>query len=131
MQKLDPRDFSKKSYQALLDLKKKVHQDDLGKASSAVQSLPSYISTWGLHRLCGDAVKYTKHGSKETEYKGKVYEKFLLTLKEVSEEKFKPMEPETLIEMPLRQYTGLNHLGIQLAQEWSFWAVPVLGKGKN
>jgi hypothetical protein len=27
-----------------------------------------------------------------------------------------------------RAYTGLNRLAIELAREWSFWAIPVLGK---
>jgi hypothetical protein len=30
----------------------------------------------------------------------------------------------------VRAYTGLNRLAIEMAREWSFWAVPVLGKAE-
>jgi hypothetical protein len=33
--------------------------------------------------------------------------------------------------MELRKYTGLNHLAIQLAKEWSFWAGAVLGEAEG
>lgn len=132
MQKLDTRYLSGQSYQALIEVKKAVVSEDYGKASSAVQSLPAYISTWGLHRLCGDAIKYTRpDASEKTRYKGKVYRQFLTTLKTISGESFDLTKPETLIGMDIHRYSGLNRLAIQLAREWSFWSVTVLGKGEN
>ncbi|MEZ2339580.1 hypothetical protein [Microcoleus sp.] len=131
MLKLDTRDFSKAAYNALTALKTTVG-DDCKKASSAVQSLPAYISTWGLHRLAGDSVKYCRpDASQQTRYKGQVYHKFLTTLQELSDVPFKPDDPATLVTMQdVRAYTGLNRLAIELAREWSFWAVPILGKAE-
>lgn len=133
MIKLDTRDFSKAAYSALTTLKTDrtngIDLADCGKASSAVQGLPAYISTWGLHRLAGDSVKYCQYGSAKTRYKGKVYRKFLTNLQSLSQVEFNPDDPGTLVTMTdFRTYTGLNRLAIELAREWSFWAVPVLGK---
>ena len=101
------------------------------KASSVVQGLPAYISTWGLHRLAGDGVKYAQSKSDETKYKGQVYQEFLLTLQSLSHVAFAPNEPGTLINMELGIYTGLNRLAIELAREWSFWAVTILGEAEE
>ncbi|NER34254.1 MAG: hypothetical protein F6J93_09480 [Oscillatoria sp. SIO1A7] len=130
---IDSRDFSRQAYKSLAELKKKTIQgSDLGKASSLVQSLPAYISTWGLHRLCGDNIKYAGESrSKETRYKSQVYERFLSDLKAESQVRFEPNDPETLFDKDIRAYAGLNRLAIQMAREWSFWAVPVLGKAEE
>lgn len=106
---------------------------DNKKASGAVQGLPSYISTWGLHRLAGDGFKYNSTRSQATKYKGIVYQKFLINLQVVSHNQvnFTPNEPRTLIDITdIHAYTGLNRLAIQLAKEWSFWAVPILGEAE-
>ena len=100
------------------------------KASGLVQGLPTYISTWGLHRLSGDAKKFLKGTTEDTKYKGKVYRKFLFRLKEFSQHKFQPDDEGSLIHLPLRDYTALNHLAMQLAKEWSFWAASVLGEAE-
>ncbi|OKH33831.1 hypothetical protein NIES2119_22260 [[Phormidium ambiguum] IAM M-71] len=115
-----------------LEAEKKAKADNK-KASGAVQGLPSYISTWGLHRLAGDGVKYNNTRSQATKYKGIVYLKFLINLQEVSHNQvnFTPNEPRTLIDITdIHAYTGLNRLAIQLAKEWSFWAVPILGEAE-
>jgi hypothetical protein len=131
MLKLDTRHFSEAAYSALTTLKTQIRPADYGKASSAVQSLPAYISTWGLHRLAGDSVKYCQYGTEKTRYKGRVYHQFLTTLQSLSEVRFNPNDPETLVKMEnVRAYTGLNRLAIEMAREWSFWAVPVLGKAE-
>lgn len=130
MLKLDSRDFSKSAYQGLEEVAKKVNKDDYKKASSLVQSLSAYISTWGLHRLAGDGVKYQKSDSKETRYKYQVIQQFLSTLQKFSQVAFNPQEPNTLIGMDLTIYTGLNRLAIELAKEWSFWAVTILGEAE-
>jgi len=131
MLRLDSRYFSQKTYDGLKAAKAKIKSDDLGKASSAAQSLTSYISTWGLHRLSGDYLKYKKRGE-STRYRQHIYFHFLDTLKEISPVTFNPEEPSTLVHMEsLHDYTGLNRLAIALAQEWSFWAVPILGEAKD
>jgi hypothetical protein len=131
MLKLDTRDFSKAAYNGLLELKGNVHTDYREKASSVVQSLPSYISTWGLHRLAGDGVKYSEAKSDETKYKGLVYQQFLMTLQTLTKVAFAPKEPGTLVNMDLSLYTGLNRLAIELAREWSFWATAILGEAEE
>lgn len=138
MLKLDTRDFSRSAYQALEKVKQEVEDTYQGntedynkKASAAVQSLPNYISTWGLHRLAGDGLKYVNSRSGETKYKGIVYQEFLRNLRDLSKVCFAIDAPKSLIDMDLSVYTGLNRLAISLAQEWSFWAVPILGEGKE
>jgi len=120
MLKLDKRDFSKSAYQGLERIKGSINPKNHKKASSVVQSLPSYISTWGLHRLAGDANKYLKAKSDDTKYKGEVYSEFLKTLQDLSKVAFAPNDPSTLIGMHLSAYTGLNRLAIDLSREWSF-----------
>lgn len=131
MLKLDTRDFSRAAYTGLKQIEEKVNPKNHKKASSVVQGLPAYISTWGLHRLAGDGVKYAESRSDETKYKGQVYQEFLLTLQNLSQVAFAPNEPSTLINMELRTYTGLNRLAIELAREWSFWAVTILGEAEE
>jgi len=131
MLKLDPRDFSKSAYNGLQKVAEVVDKDDRGKASSAVQSLPAYISSWGLSRLAGDAKKYSEAKSEKTKYKGQVYLAFLNTLQGLTKVAFAPKEPATLINMHLSTYAGLNRLAIELAREWSFWAVTILGEAED
>lgn len=131
MLKLDPRDFSKSAYNGLGEAAKVINSQYHKKASSIVQSLPAYISSWGLSRLAGDAKKYSEAKSDETKYKGQVYLVFLKTLQSLTKVAFAPTEPATLINMPLSTYAGLNRLAIELAREWSFWAVTILGEAED
>lgn len=134
--KLDSRVLSQKAHTALIALKSELESEncDVKKASNVVQGLSSYISTWGLHRLSGDMQKFIADKKKENYYKGVVYQKFLCSLRENSENfniKVNTNDENNLINLDLRRYTGLNRLAIQLAREWSFWAVAVLGEAKS
>lgn len=131
MLKLDTRDFSRSAYEGLERVKKVVDSKNHKKASAVVQSLSSYISAWGLHRLSGDGVKYSEARSDETKYKGQVYQEFLKTLKGLTGIDFDSTEPRTLMNMNLKNYTGLNRLAIVLAREWSFWAATILGEAEE
>jgi len=131
MLKLDTRDFSRSAYQGLQQVQQKVESKNHKKASAVVQSLPAYISTWGLHRLAGDGIKYSEAKSEDTRYKGRVYQEFLKTLKELSNVVFDVASPSNLISMDLQVYAGLNRLAIELAREWSFWAVTILGDAEE
>jgi hypothetical protein len=109
-----------------------------GKSSSLVQGLSSYISVWGLHRLTGDTKKFSLGTAEDTQYKGKVYGLFLERLKVFSQEDFVlwsdsrgSSDEKSLVNLPLRRYTALNHLAMQLAKEWSFWSVSILGEAKE
>jgi hypothetical protein len=131
MLKLDTRNFSASAYTGLEKVKQAVNQQNHKKATAIVQGLPSYISTWGLHRLAGDGIKYAQARSEDTQYKGQVYQEFLKTLKNLSNVAFDHTDPKTLIGMDLTVYTGLNRLAIELAREWSFWAPTILGEAED
>lgn len=130
MLKLDTRNFSASAYIGLEKVKQAVNQKNHKKATAIVQGLPSYISTWGLHRLAGDGIKYTQK-LEDIQYKGQVYQEFLKTLKDLSKVAFDHTNPKTLIGMDLTVYTGLNRLAIELAREWSFWAPTILGEAED
>jgi len=131
MQSLDTRDFSRHAYNGLTEVKRIVRTVDREKASGIVQGLSAYISTWGLHRLSGDGLKYINSRSDETKYKGQVYQQFLKTLQQLSQVPFAYDDASSLINLDLGKYTGLNRLAIELAREWSFWAVPILGEAEQ
>jgi len=126
--KLDSRQFSQKAHKGLTDITEKLDQKYHKKASGLVQGLTAYISTWGLHRLSGDAKKFLAGKSEDTKYKGEVYQQFLTSLKEFSGEEFNVQDESSLVNMDLKKYTALSHLAIQLSREWSFWSVAVLGE---
>jgi hypothetical protein len=128
--KLDSRKFSQVTYQALASLKQELQEDYYKRASGLIQGLPTYISTWGLHRLIGDMKKFEIGKAEDTKYKGKVYRQFLQELNDFSPVKFNVEQESDLINMELRKYTALNHLAIQLAKEWSFWSGAVLGEAE-
>jgi hypothetical protein len=131
MLKLDSRRFSQEAYAALTELKTELDSSYHEKASGLIQGLTAYISTWGLHRLSGDAAKFLQGKGEDTKYKGKVYRKFLEKLSAFNAKKINIEEPGSLIKMPLREYTALNHLAIELAREWSFWASAILGEADD
>jgi hypothetical protein len=128
MFKLDTRDFSLSAYEGLKGVKEAVESNNR-KASAMVQGLSSYISTWGLYRLAGDGIKYSQ--SESNRYKGEVYQRFLITLRNLSNVSFDHQNPQTLLGMNLPEYAGLNRLAIELAKEWSFWAPTILGEAEE
>lgn len=135
--KLDSRQFSKEAYEALNSIATNtkdlyyLHPDYHERASGIVQGLTAYISTWGLHRLSADAKTFLKKEKEDTKYKGKVYKKFLIALKNFSGEDFNVDNQGCFITMELKQYTSLNRLAIELAKEWSFWAPAILGEAEE
>ncbi len=60
-----------------------------------------------------------------------MYQKFLQKLRSFSGQDFDINNEGSLIHLPLRQYTALNQLAIELAKEWSFWAPSVLGEAEE
>ncbi len=128
---LDPRKFSQEAHTALTELKANLEDRHHKKASGLVQGLTAYISTWGLHRLSGDMKKFEAGTAEDTRYKGRVYRKFLEKLRTFSGADFDVNDEGTLIHLPLRNYTALNRLAIQLAKEWSFWVPSVLGEAEE
>lgn len=129
--KLDSRHFSKKAYEALTKLASNLDSKYHKKASGLVQGLTAYISTWGLHRLSGDAKKFEKGKAEDTKYKGKVYKDFLVALKDFQGATFNVDDEGCFINMSLKDYTAINRLAIELAREWSFWAPAILGEAEE
>lgn len=134
--KLETREFSREAYKGIDEIKQELSPNYHKKASSLIQGLPAYIATWGLHRLSGDASRYRNRTSEDTVYKSTVYSKFLEKLQTFYNQDGNRNDCEfseaSLLHMDLRRYTTLNHLALQLAKEWSFWAVAVLGEeGEN
>ena len=128
---IDPRSLSQQAYQELVKLKEILSEKDRKKASGLIQGLPSYVATWGLYRLSGDAKKFTNGTAENTLYKGKVYYQFLSSLanKKLTGFDFDPKDEGALLNMAsLRDYTALSHFAMQLAKEWSFWTASVLGE---
>jgi hypothetical protein len=157
---IDSREFSQQAYRALYDLRQRLSElavevikkegklpntepshekvkertkSYCEKSSGLVQGLSTYIATWGLHRLTGDAKKFSLGMASDTKYKGKVYGLFLERLKELSNEDFviwsngsNSSDERTLVNMELRKYTSLNRLAMKLAEEWGFWATAIL-----
>jgi hypothetical protein len=165
---IDSREFSQQAYVALNDLKCQLNQlaeqvlvkelemkhrsttrptqqkineraeSYCKKSSSLVQGLSTYIATWGLHRLSGDAKKFSAGTASDTQYKGMAYGLFLERLKSLSQEDFvlwsngsDGKDEKTLVNLDLRKYTALNRLAIRLAKEWGFWAASVLGEAEE
>jgi hypothetical protein len=131
MMKLDARKFSQEAHSSLVEIKAELGANYHKKASGLVQGLSTYISTWGLHRLSGDMKKFEAGNAEDTLYKGRVYRKFLTKIQAFSGANFNVDNEGTLINMPLREYTALNHLAIKLAKEWSFWSSAVLGEAEQ
>lgn len=135
---IDSRFLGRNAYEGLDQIKTSLatesrdpekHKEICGKASSVVQGLASYIGTWGLHRLAGDA---NKDRSGKTKYKNTVYTAFLDQLKLLSKTSHDIKNPKIILkDIPLKEYLQLNRLAIELAQEWSFWAPAILGEAKN
>ncbi len=132
--KLDPRYFSQQAYNEIIEIKGRLSAGDYDKAASLIQGLVAYISTWGLHRLSGDAKKFGRSDYvEETNYKAIIYTQFLGALRKLSQIRFNPRDPNSLIggadsttTLKTRDYLALDRLAIRLAREWSFWAPAVL-----
>lgn len=165
---IDSREFSQQAYQALNDLKGRLNdlaekvllkelekkgratghptpkeinkrtESYYKKSSGLVQGLSTYIATWGLHRLSGDAKKFSTGTASDTQYKGAAYGLFLERLQSLSQEDFvlwsdgsDGKDEKTLVNLEIRKYTALNRLAIKLAKEWGFWAASVLGEAEE
>lgn len=133
--RLDQRYFSQRAYSKISELRDQIRDPgNYDRASNLIQGLGIYISTWGLHRLIGDAKKFGRPDNVEdTNYKAIVYTQFLDALQDLSQADFDITDPNSLIGSPdgksglqSREYIALNHLAMRLAREWSFWAPTIL-----
>ncbi|QUS62542.1 hypothetical protein [Synechocystis sp. PCC 7338] len=129
MPDFDPRTLNKYAFEALTKLRKE-HQKaipDFEKAKKGLKDqknqameLYTYISTWGLMRLKAEE----KAISKEQDERRKVVKSFFKSLQELAECNDLAGEDDlkNLVGLSANEYLGLTGLGIELANEYGFWA---------
>jgi hypothetical protein len=121
----DPRTIGKPVYAALNELRQEQEQNEkdtskqterLREQKNQAVELYTYLSTWGLLRLKAEekAISKDKPGKKQ------VVQAYFRCLKEVSGKQ--DLALDNLVQLSADEYLGVTGLGLQLAQEFSFWA---------
>ena len=117
----DPRTISSPVYTALKELKLSA-TDDTRKKEQKNQAIElyTYLATWGLMRLKAEEQALSQEGKKQ------VVRKYFQCLENISgiqgiagANGLEKLNPESL---NADDYLGLTGLGLQLAQEFAFWA---------
>lgn len=115
----DPRTISKPVFEALHELHSQTKDDArLKEQKNQAVELYTYLSTWGMMRLKAEEVALSQEGKKQ------VVKKYFQCLETLSERPNLANEQglTTLIGLNIDDYLGLTGLGLELAQEFSFWA---------
>jgi hypothetical protein len=116
----DPRTIATPAYEALQDLRIQYNGNDarLKEQKSQAVELYTYLATWGMMRLKAEEQALSQEGKKDVVKK---YFQCLSSLSEIKElatsqglEKIKTLSTD--------DYLGLTGLGLEIAQEFSFWA---------
>ena len=116
----DPRTIATPAYEALQDLRIQYQGNDarLKEQKSQAVELYTYLATWGMMRLKAEEQALSQEGKKDVVKK---YFQCLSSLSEIQElatsqglEKIKTLSTD--------DYLGLTGLGLEIAQEFSFWA---------
>lgn len=119
MVNFDPRTISSPVYTTLKDLKNSTNQDTQKKEqkNQAIE-LYTYLATWGLMRLKAEENALSQQG------KIQVVEKYFQCLETISCQQNLAGNNglETIKDLSADNYLGLTGLGLQLAQEFAFWA---------
>ena len=117
--KFDPRTISKPVFNALQELYLNT-SDDSRRKEQKKQALELYIylSTWGMMRLKAEETTLNQEGKKE------VVKKYFQCLEELSQinNLSNSQGLTTLKDLSTDDYLGLTGLGLEIAQEFSFWA---------
>lgn len=124
MVNFDPRTISSPVYNALKNLKETTKdKDKLKEQKNQSIELYTYLATWGLMRLKAEEKALDKEGSK---LKGKldIVKKYFQCLEDISSQENLAGNNglETIKNLSADNYLGLTGLGLQLAQEFAFWA---------
>jgi hypothetical protein len=118
----DPRTIATPIYDALNNLRSLPNQDDtrLKQQKSQAVELYTYLSTWGMMRLKAEETAI----SKDKEGKREVVKIYFECLEEISNNRniANPQGLDTLKKLSTDDYLGLTGLGLEIAQEFSFWA---------
>ncbi len=116
----DPRTISKPVYEGLSNLKEQTRSDEsqLKEQKSQAVELYTYLATWGMMRLKAEETALNQEGKKQVV---RLYFTCLENLAEISN-----LSTETglntLKNLSADEYLGLTGLGLELAQEFAFWA---------
>lgn len=120
MATIDLRTLSSPVYDALSGLRSQPNQDDtrLKEQKNQAVELYTYLATWGLMRLKAEETALNQEGKKQ------VVKKFFGCLEELAKiEKLAGTEGlQTIRDLNADDYLGLTGLGLELANEFAFWA---------
>ncbi|MBE9176664.1 hypothetical protein IQ225_17580, partial [Synechocystis salina LEGE 06155] len=115
-----PRTLNKQAFQSLQTLRHQAGQDNarLKEQKNQAMELYTYLSTWGLMRLKAEEVALSQEGKKQ------VVQSFFANLATLSDRDnlTGPQGLNTLVGLSANEYLGLTGLGIELANEFGFWA---------
>ena len=118
----DPRTIATPVYEALSGLRTQYNNQDarLKEQKSQAVELYTYLSTWGMMRLKAEETAI----SKDKEGKREVVKIYFECLEEISNNRnmANPQGLDTLKKLSTDDYLGLTGLGLEIAQEFSFWA---------
>jgi hypothetical protein len=118
----DPRTISKPVYEALSQLRSHTHQNDtLREQKNQAVELYTYLSTWGMMRLKAEESALSQEGKKQVVKK---YFECLQALSGVSNLAGNG-GLNTINGLNTDEYLGLTGLGLEIAQEFGFWATAV------
>lgn len=119
MVNFDPRTISSPVYTTLKDLKNSTSEDTRKKEQKNQSiELYTYLATWGLMRLKAEEQALSQEGKKQ------VVKKYFQCLESISSQQNLAGNNglETIKNLTADNYLGLTGLGLQLAQEFAFWA---------
>lgn len=116
----DPRTISAPVYEALSELRSQPNQDEnrLKEQKKQAIELYTYVATWGMLRLKAEEKALNQEAKKQ------VVRKYFDCLQHLSgvENLASDRGLKTIIDLSADDYLGLTGLGLELAQEFSFWA---------
>ncbi|MFP4134881.1 MAG: hypothetical protein ACLFTJ_12100 [Halothece sp.] len=116
----DPRTIATPVYEALQDLRISFNDNTsrLKEQKSQAVELYTYLATWGMMRLKAEEQALSQDGKKD------VVKKYFQCLSNLSETQALATSQglETIKKLDTDDYLGLTGLGLEIAQEFSFWA---------
>jgi len=115
----DPRTISNHVFTALQELYLNTSDDSRRKEQKRqALELYTYLSTWGMMRLKAEETTLNQEGKKQ------VFKKYFQCLEELSQinNLSNSQGLTTLKDLSTDDYLGLTGLGLEIAQEFSFWA---------
>jgi len=117
----DPRTISNPVFTALQKLSSTTVDNSRRKEQkNQALELYTYLSTWGMMRLKAEETAI----SKDKEGKREVVKIYFECLEKISNNRniANPQGLDTLKKLSTDDYLGLTGLGLEIAQEFSFWA---------